>query len=180
MTYTTKTFQINDFPPEDVKAVKAKCGLRRADRFTAMAVYAVSKAFSEQFPHFLQEDAAIITASSFGPINTTLALLDDILDYPEDKILPTKFSHSVHNAITSYACAILGIHGPAFALTNNENQHETAIATAKSLLDSKTAPHVLIIEIHEKSVIAELLPQAMPEKHAEIEPESVTITLVEP
>ena len=163
-----------------MKAVKAKCGLRRADRFTAMAVYAVSKAFSEQFPRFLKDDAALITASSFGPINTTLALLDDILDYPEDKILPTKFSHSVHNAITSYTCAILGIHGPAFAITNNENQHETAMTTAKALLDSKISTQVLVVEIHEKSMMADLLPQALPEQYPQIQPESVTITLIEP
>ena len=29
-------------------------------------------------------------------------MLDDILDYPEDQILPTKFSHSVQNAVVSY------------------------------------------------------------------------------
>lgn len=54
----------------------------------------------------------MIVASSFGPHRTTCAFLDDLLDYREEDVMPTTFSHSVHNAAASYAASAFGASRP--------------------------------------------------------------------
>ncbi|MFA6999342.1 MAG: hypothetical protein WC198_09305, partial [Victivallaceae bacterium] len=74
--------------PADLKEARDKYSLRRSDRFTAMAVAAVTKLMGDQFPDKYAAETGLITATAFGPHRTTFATLDDILDYPEDLILP--------------------------------------------------------------------------------------------
>ena len=130
---------IENFLEADIKAVKSQCGLRRADRFTALATTAIKLTFPEQFPSFLQPDTGLIVVSSFGPHRTVFAMLDDILDYPEDQILPTKFSHSVQNAVVSYLGTILGLKGPAFAISNFESPLVEALKLADTLLTAEVS-----------------------------------------
>ena len=167
-----------EFPPEELKAVKATCGLRRADRFTALAAFAIAKAFPETLPKCLPPDAALITASATGPIITTFTMLDDIIDFPEDQIRPTNFSHSVHNAVTSYLSTILGHHGPAFAIANFEHLHESALSLADALLETGECKQALILEIETQNPIAKQLPRIIPEYFQEEPGEYVTLTLV--
>ncbi|MBQ7176278.1 MAG: beta-ketoacyl synthase chain length factor, partial [Victivallales bacterium] len=118
------------FTDEELKASRSKYGLRRADRFTSMAIAAIDKALEEK----PGQDCALITATCFGPHKTVFATLDDILDYPEDQILPTKFSHSVHNAAASYISSSLKIHGPSFAISGFGDIEKQAISLAGTLL----------------------------------------------
>ncbi|MBR4673647.1 MAG: beta-ketoacyl synthase chain length factor [Victivallales bacterium] len=150
-----KAETFTSFPEETLKEVKFKYGLRRADRFTVLATAAVKMAFSEQFPQFLPPETGLITASSFGPHKTVFANLDDILDYPEDQILPTKFSHSVHNAVTSYLGTILRITGPAFAITNFENPIDEAMNLAETLLVTGLCETLLLIAVEEEGLLTQ-------------------------
>ena len=151
-----KAEKFTTFPEALLKEVKVTCGLRRADRFTVLAVAAVKMAFPERFPHFLDPDTGLVTTSSFGPHKTAFANLDGMLDYPEDQILPTCFSHSVHNAVTSYLGTILGITGPAFAITNFEHPIDEAMNLAETLLAAHLCSRLLVVAVEEDG----LLPQS--------------------
>ena len=77
----------------ELKRIREAYSLRRADRYTALVVGAAVRA--AQGVEVAGTGTALVTATAFGPHRTTFATLDDILDYPEDQILPTRFSHSI-------------------------------------------------------------------------------------
>lgn len=166
---------IHDDAPADseLKAVKSQCGLRRADRFTVLAAAAVKNAFPQTFPNGLPADTALVTVSAFGPHKTVFATLDDILDYPEDQILPTKFSHSVHNAAASYLGTILHLTGPAFAVTGFENPLGEALALAQTLLDARLCSTLLLVAVEERGLLTAHAPELWPERFP-VEPAEAT------
>ena len=151
------------FPEETLKAVRLSCGLRRADRLTAMAAAAVRDALPDGFPHALPPETGLLTVSSYGPHKTVFAMLDDILDYPEDQILPTKFTHSVHNAVTSYLGTLLGLHGPAFALTTFESPVLDLLETAETLLAGGLCGQVLAVAVEERGLLTAEATQMCPD-----------------
>lgn len=165
-------------PETELKAVKNSCGLRRADRFTVLAVTAVKMTLGEDFPNGLPCDTAIVTMSSFGPHKTVFSTLDDILDYPEDQILPTKFSHSVHNAAASYLGTILKLRGMALAVTNFENPVEEALELGQTLLDGGIAPKVLVVSMEERGLLTAAAPKLAPELFPEEPEENISVFLL--
>ena len=171
---------IENFSEADIKAVKSQCGLRRADRFTALATTAVKLTFPEQFPSFLPADTGLIVTSSFGPHRTVFAMLDDILDYPEDQMLPTKFSHSVQNAVVSYLGTILGLKGPAFAVSNFESPLAEALKLADTLLSANLCPELLLLAIEEHALLTQALPTLYPERYPTEPKEAAAVFLLEP
>ena len=170
---------IDTFAEADIKAVKSQCGLRRADHFTALATTAVKLTFPEQFPSFLPSDTGLIVTSSFGPHRTVFAMLDDILDYPEDQMLPTKFSHSVHNAVASYLGTILGIKGPAFAISNFESPLVEALKLSDTLLSANLCPQLLLLAIEEHALLTQILPSLYPERFPSEPKEAAAVFLLE-
>ena len=170
---------IDTFAEADIKAVKSQCGLRRADHFTALATTAVKLTFPEQFPTFLPPDTGLIVTSSFGPHRTVFAMLDDILDYPEDQMLPTKFSHSVQNAVASYLGTILGIKGPAFAISNFESPLVEALKLADTLLAANLCQQLLLIAIEERALLTQILPSLYPERFPSEPKEAAAVFLLE-
>ena len=166
------------FSEETLKEVKSKYGLRRADRFTVLAIAAVQMTFPETFPHFLEPETGLITASSFGPHKTVFANLDDILDYPEDQILPTKFSHSVHNAVTSYLGTILKITGPAFAITNFENPIDEAMNLAETLLSTGLCRQLLLVAVEEAGFLTQKVSSLWQKRFQKPPQEAVSVFLI--
>ena len=79
-------------------------------------------------------------------------MLDDILDYPEEEILPTGFSHSVINAPASCLGAAHHLHGPTFALTGFEDPFYEAVGLARTLLSGGVCRRVLIVAADEESL----------------------------
>ena len=178
MHHLTLQKRITSFDEETLRQVKSKYGLRRADRFTLLAATAVQMAFLTSFPNILNADAGLITVSSFGPHKTVFATLDDILDYPEDQILPTKFSHSVHNAVTSYLGTILKIKGPAFAVTNFDSPLKEAFSLAETLLDTGMCEQLLLVAVEEKGFLTEnMLPLWEERYHTPPPEEAVSVFL---
>ena len=160
---------------DDLKAARAEYGLRRADRFTSLALAAIRQALDGQE---LPSDCALVTASSFGPHRTVFANLDDILDYPEDQILPTKFSHSVHNAAASYICTALHIRGPVFAVTGFDDIESQALSLGECLIAASMAPNALIVEMEEAGILTEAAPVLLPERFKEPVREIVKVFLI--
>ncbi len=161
----------------EIKKVKATCSLRRADRFTALAATAVRGAAGAPFPESFPTDIGLITVSAFGPHKTVFATLDDILDYPEDMILPVRFSHSVHNAAAAYLGTILQITGPTFAVTGFVSPLFEALQLANTLLLAKMCPQVLLIGIEERGLLTAVAPQLDPARFP-LEPEEIICAML--
>ncbi len=119
---------VTDFSSETFQAARKKYSLRRSDRYTALVLAAAGKVL-DAVPD-VSGDTGVIVASSFGPHRTTCAFLDDLLDYREEDVMPTTFSHSVHNAAASYAASAFGLRGPEFTLTGFENLRRSVFPDA--------------------------------------------------
>ena len=141
---------------DSVLAICRKYGVRRIDRLTQLALIAADEA-AGNMDH---SETALITVSACGPAKTTCTVLDDILDYPEEEILPTGFSHSVVNASASYIGTALKINGPTFATVGFEDPFHEALVLAKSLLSSGRCRKVLIVCADEISPISEAVENA--------------------
>ncbi len=162
---------------DDLKAVRIACSLRRADRFTTLAAAAVKAPAGQAFPATLPPSTGLITVSAFGPHKTVFATLDDILDYPEDMILPVRFSHSVHNAAAAYLGTILAITGPTFAVTGFEAPLFAALELAQTLLHAAACPLVLLIGIEERGSLTQAAPALAPERFP-TEPEEIVCAML--
>ena len=128
-----------------------KYALRRPDRLTQLVLAAAERLGAE----LGGEDTALLTVTSYGPASTTCRVLDDILDYPEEEILPTGFSHSVVNAAASYLGAAHHIHGPTFAVVGFEDPFYEAVDLARTLLSARACRRVLVVGADEESLTSQ-------------------------
>ena len=143
--------QENGAPDKDtVLAVCRKYAMRRIDRLTQLAVVTADKLAEHLDP---REETALITVTSYGPMATSCKVLDDILDFPENQILPTGFSHSVVNAAASYIGAALKLHGPTFAIAGFEDPFREGVKLAKSLLTGGRCSKVMLVALDEENII---------------------------
>lgn len=118
--------------------------IRRADRFSRMAVLSAVDAFRDSGINVNErEKLGIILATAFGPHATTFSFIDDILDYGDANVSPTKFSNSVHNAATSYISAVLDCRGPTVTLTQFKVAFQNALILADSWIAEGRCDHVL-------------------------------------
>ncbi|MBO4631922.1 MAG: beta-ketoacyl synthase chain length factor, partial [Lentisphaeria bacterium] len=152
--YTAAFCCLPDGEPDRDRLVSLcrKYGLRRPDRLTQLALTAADTVADQLGP---DGETALITVTAYGPANTTCRVLCDILDFPEEQILPTGFSHSVINAAGSYIGAALKIHGPVFALVGFEDPFYEAVDLARTLLSRNRCRRVLVIACDERSMISE-------------------------
>jgi 3-oxoacyl-[acyl-carrier-protein] synthase II len=119
--------------------------LRRADKLSKMAVLAAADALADSGMQNLDgKRIGIILATAFGPHGTTFNFLDDILDYGDAGVSPTTFSHSVHNAATSYIANSLNIQGPTVTVTQFRYSFQAALQLAKAWLDQGRCDRVLV------------------------------------
>ena len=152
----------------ELAALCRKYALRRPDRLTQLML-AAAEQLSEKIGG-ASEDTALLTVSAYGPGTTVCRVLDDILDYPEEEILPTGFSHSVVNAAASYLGSSFGIHGPTFACVGFEDPFFEAADLARSLIADGACRRAMIVAADEKSitsVAAERLRKSPPPRAAE-------------
>ena len=153
--------------PDDLTLRQARLrhGLRRADRYTSLALAATDELLGNWPPSPL---TALITISAFGPSDTAFQTIEDILDVPAEEISPTKFSHSVENAVCSYLGVAFGFHGPVFALTGFHRENVSlARRLAVILLEQGLAPEALVLNIACNSIVTsrarEFYPEVFPE-----------------
>lgn len=136
---------------DELMTLCRKYALRRPDRLTQTALAAAERLNAE----LGGRDTALLTVSSYGPASTTCQVLDDILDYPEEEILPTGFSHSVVNAAASCLGTAHHIHGPTFAVVGFEDPFYEAADLARVLLSSRVCRRVLIVAADEISLTSQ-------------------------
>lgn len=132
------------------KETKIK-GIRRADIFAKMAVSASTKACA----NFQFEDGdskiSIIVSTLFGPHATTFKFLDNLLDYSDSGVSPTTFSHSVHNAASSYIASILNIRGQSLTITSFSDPFKQALILADAWIELAQAEKVIVCYVEEES-----------------------------
>ena len=120
--------------------------IRRADRFSKMAVMAARDAVVDSGIQINDKkaDVGIILSTAFGPHTTTFRFLDDIIDYGDSSVSPTTFSHSVHNAAASYISSLLNIRGPTITITQFASPIHQSLILAKAWLTEKRCKYVLL------------------------------------
>ena len=121
-------------------------GIRRADRFTKMAVQAASDALTGSGFAKTAADTriGIILATRFGPHVTTNEFVDGILTYGDNEASPTAFSHSVHNAAAAYIAIALDLRGPVTAVTGFVDPYAEAKCLAECWLSEDRVEAVLV------------------------------------
>jgi 3-oxoacyl-[acyl-carrier-protein] synthase II len=118
--------------------------IRRADRFSRMAVLSAVDAYRDSgITVNEKEKLGIVLATAFGPHATAFSFIDDILDYSDANVSPTKFSNSVHNAAASYVSAVLDSRGPTVTLTQFKFAFQNALILAGSWIAEGRCDHVL-------------------------------------
>ncbi|CAN5513539.1 hypothetical protein BH10PLA1_BH10PLA1_09220 [soil metagenome] len=126
--------------------------LRRADRFTRMAVIAASDAWASAQPSLAgvpMERIGLIVASGFGPHGRGFKFLDGILDHGDDAALPTDFSHSVHGAPAAYITELLGMRGPSLSVTDFVSGFEQSVQLAQCWIEQGACDRVLVGVVEE-------------------------------
>ena len=129
--------------------------MRRADQFCKNAVKAVKELLERKSIQSFDnpESVGIILGTRFGPHKTTFSFLDDILDYNDTEVSPTKFSHSVHNAAASYIASVIGVRGPTITVTDFNDPASAVKQLAKAWLKEGRVKYILAGVVEEKSDI---------------------------
>ncbi len=130
----------------DIDAVKDKnLKIRRADKFSKMAVLAASDALQDS-PVDCTDKArlGVVLASAYGPHVTTFDFLDGFFDYGDTNVSPTAFSNSVHNAASSYITQALEIHGPSLTITQFHSPFQHALLMAELWLNEGHCDYCLV------------------------------------
>jgi hypothetical protein len=126
--------------------------LRRADRFTRMAVMAAVdawKAAQEACKGIPPERVGIILSSGLGPHGRGFKFLEGMIDEGDAAASPTDFSHSVHGAACAYITALLDVRGPSLTLTDFECGFEQAVLLAQTWLAEGACDRVLLGAVEE-------------------------------
>ena len=118
--------------------------MRRADRFSKMAVIAASDAIKDSGLDIAKSRTGIILSTAFGAHQTTFDFLDDIIDYGEVGVSPTTFSNSVHNAAASYIASALDITGPTLTVTRFFFSFQSALQLAQAWINDNCCDYVLV------------------------------------
>ncbi len=143
----------NRVAPEVLKDKTVLKNMRRADRFCKMAAIAAHDAVSISGIELKEGDGSvgIILTTALGPHNTTFKFLDDILDFGDAEVSPTKFSHSVHNVAAFYVASAIGSRGPTTTVTNFNDPFADGLALARAWLDQGRSSYVLVGYVEEIS-----------------------------
>ena len=143
--FQEELFPVYAVAAETLKDRAVLGGMRRADRFSKMAVLAAHDAVADSGVELENpERIGIIFATAFGPHNTTFKFQDDIIEYGDGGVSPTIFSNSVHNAAVSYISRALGIRGPTWTVTGFRDPFGQAVALAQAWLAEGRCDQVLL------------------------------------
>lgn len=164
MSITKSIWTSESSPAENLLAeTRRRHRMRRADRYTCLCAYALDQLLAEALA--LPRDTALITASAFGPSETSFQTVMDILDVPAEEISPTTFSHSVHNAANAYLGIAFNLHGPAYALTGFDScLRQNAIELAETIVKNGDAPAAIVMAIEADSIVTKAASTYHPEK----------------
>ncbi|MBF0593864.1 MAG: beta-ketoacyl synthase chain length factor [Candidatus Omnitrophica bacterium] len=142
---------------KDLKDPLLAKAARRAGRFDRMAILAGLDALNDAGIKVQDTPSAIglILATSLGPHVTTFRFLDDLINFKEQDVSPTLFSHSVHNAAASYLSLLAGIRGPTLTVTRFTFAFREAVTLAHAWLEQKRCAYVLVGVVDEMGAVME-------------------------
>ncbi|MCK4401646.1 beta-ketoacyl synthase chain length factor, partial [bacterium] len=134
-------------------------GIRRADRFSKMAVLAANDAVADSDINLNEKKSSlgIIVSTAFGPHVTTFLFIDDMLEYGDKNASPTIFSNSVHNAAASYISSVLESRGQTVTLTQFAFSFHQALILARAWLYEKRCEYVLVGSVDECGAVMEYI-----------------------
>ena len=126
---------------KDYKDVISPIEARRMGKLlrasTVTAVRALAKAG-------IQCPDAIITATKYGMLDTSIQFLDDMENNGEMLLKPTLFMQSTHNTLGSAIAIRLKCHGYNITYTQGDNSSEWALRDARRLIENGQAASVLV------------------------------------
>lgn len=127
--------------------------LRRADRFSKMAALSGWDAIVDAGLPIaaVRAELGIIATTALGPHHTTFAFLDEILDFGDAGVSPTRFSHSVHNAAAAYVAIMLGSRGPTSTIADFTNPLHAGCLLASVWLREGRCQQALVSYTEESS-----------------------------
>ena len=134
-------------PADDLTDREVLRQAKRADRFSRLTVLAAYDAVRDSglsLPGIQRQSTGIVLATAFGAHSTIFKFLDDIIDYGECNVSPTKFAHSIHNAAASYIAATLECKGPAMTVTQFHFSFHQALLLAYAWLCEGRVERVLV------------------------------------
>lgn len=150
---TTGASRVYRVDPDTLNVRVALKKLRRADHFSKMAALSAWDAVAEAglAPGVVGPGLGIIVTTAFGPHKTTFEFLDELLDFGDADVSPTRFSHSVHNAAAAYIAIMLDGRGPACTVADFERPLYVGLLTAAVWLREGRCTRVLVTYTEEWS-----------------------------
>ena len=115
--------------------------MRRMGKIIKSALLSSYEALSEAG---IDSPDAIVTATAWGCLDSSLNLLDELVDNGEEMIKPTYFMQSTHNTIGSAVAIKLKDHGYNVTITQQGDSLRWAILQAVMLLKSGRCRTVLV------------------------------------
>jgi 3-oxoacyl-[acyl-carrier-protein] synthase II len=135
--YTAVSDELERFVP--------KRSLRRMDPFVRMALLAAYLAVEDAGIVFSDpERVGVVVGSGYGPLQTTFAFQDSLIDFGDKCASPTHFANSVHNALASQISIAMGLRGPGQTVTTFGLTTAGALLTAQLWLERGEVDHVLV------------------------------------
>jgi len=126
---------------------------RRLDAFSRNSLLSALLAARDAGVSFEDPDrVGVVAATAHGPIRTSFAFLDRIIDRGDDFASPMEFSISVHNAPASALASLMGIRGPCMTVTGFDLAWAGALAAAIGWMEADLADIVVALagdEVHE-------------------------------
>jgi 3-oxoacyl-[acyl-carrier-protein] synthase II len=119
--------------------------LRRMDRLSRMALLAAYLAVEDSRLELSEpERVGLALGSGYGPLQTTFAFQDSILEHGDSCASPTHFANSVHNAVASQLSMTLGFAGPCCTVSCFGHSVASALQAAECWLREGLADYVLV------------------------------------
>jgi len=122
-----------------------KRALRRMDPFVRMALLSAYLAVEDARIAFSDpERVGVVLGSAYGPLQTTFAFQDSLIDFGDKCASPTHFANSVHNALASQVSISMNLQGPGQTVTTLGLSAAGAFLTAMLWLERDDADFVLV------------------------------------
>lgn len=130
--------------PAPLERFVNKRATRRIDHFSKMALLGAHLALEDAGAlEDSRERMGVVIASGYGPMRTTFAFLDSVLDDGDICASPTHFSSSVHNAAAAHVAIQLQAGGPNLTVSQFEMSVPSALLTARQWLAEGRVDKVL-------------------------------------
>jgi len=116
---------------------RSQRALRRIDSFTRMALLASFDAIKDSGIALKDMGrTGIIFGSAFGPLNTTFAFQDSLIDDGDKCASPLHFAASVHNSPAAQVSIQMGIDGPVQTLSAFNHTVSGVLELARSWIEN--------------------------------------------